>query len=257
MPDPPRDAAEDRRRLSGAANELYRIVVGQNLTADIRVIGTSTPGKFQMQLANSAEQSLSLAMVMATSPHTLGEGVARGNVELHLPQESCAPFCAGSGTYTEGEIRVPPPPPPPPPPPQGVVDACDTSMCLGVKCSAINNFHLTRFPVKTFQEGTCGKLSQANCCQDCCLAASPPLLPAQSPPPPPAAPPPPKNEYTYGAGGWGGECECPDGQKYAVGDQYDSCGSLACINGKAGTCKRENGPHSNRKVICAPLPPSA
>ena len=55
MPDPPRDAAEDRRRLSGAANELYRIVVGQNLTADIRVIGTSTPGKFQMQLANGSD----------------------------------------------------------------------------------------------------------------------------------------------------------------------------------------------------------
>ena len=35
-----------------------------------------------------------------------------------------------------------------------------------------------------------------------------------------------------GVGGWGGECTCPDGSTYEVGDNKDSCGSLACIGGK-------------------------
>lgn len=31
---------------------------------------------------------------------------------------------------------------------------------------------------------------------------------------------------------WGGECTCPDGKKYLVGDNGDDCASLACIGGK-------------------------
>ena len=30
---------------------------------------------------------------------------------------------------------------------------------------------------------------------------------------------------------WGGECTCPDGQMYLVGDNLDLCGSLACAGG--------------------------
>jgi hypothetical protein len=51
-------------------------------------------------------------------------------------------------------------------------------------------------------------------------------------------------------GGWGGECTCPDGQKYYVGDNSDSCRSLACVGGKSGTCNRKGGKWSYRKVTC-------
>merc|ERR1711953_761930 len=33
-------------------------------------------------------------------------------------------------------------------------------------------------------------------------------------------------------GGWGGRCRCPSGAIYEVGDNYDSCGSLACVGGE-------------------------
>ena len=53
-------------------------------------------------------------------------------------------------------------------------------------------------------------------------------------------------------GGWGGSCTCPNGETYEVGDNKDSCGSLACVGGTSGTCnKQNNGPWSNRKVICS------
>ena len=45
------------------------------------------------------------------------------------------------------------------------------------------------------------------------------------------------NQYyqsTYG--GWGGVCYCPNGENYVVGDQGDSCGSLACFGGTSGPC---------------------
>ena len=58
-------------------------------------------------------------------------------------------------------------------------------------------------------------------------------------------------ENVQGVGGWGGECKCPDGQIYQVGDNGDSCGSLACVNGKAGTCTKEyDGGRAGRKVTC-------
>ena len=31
---------------------------------------------------------------------------------------------------------------------------------------------------------------------------------------------------------WGGECTCPDGEVYLVGDNLDLCGSLACAGGE-------------------------
>lgn len=33
-------------------------------------------------------------------------------------------------------------------------------------------------------------------------------------------------------GGWGGLCKCPSGRVYEVGDNYDSCGSVACVGGE-------------------------
>ena len=57
-------------------------------------------------------------------------------------------------------------------------------------------------------------------------------------------------ENVQGVGGWSGECKCPDGQTYKVGDNGDSCGSLACVNGKAGTCIKEEGAGKGRKVTC-------
>jgi len=55
-------------------------------------------------------------------------------------------------------------------------------------------------------------------------------------------------------GNFGGICTCPDGQKYEVGDNFDSCGSLACIGGTTdGGCKKrasgEEG--AGMRVICA------
>ena len=52
-------------------------------------------------------------------------------------------------------------------------------------------------------------------------------------------------------GGWGGTCTCPNGQTYQVGDNGDSCGSLACEGGTSGNCNKKGGPWSGRKVICS------
>ena len=52
-------------------------------------------------------------------------------------------------------------------------------------------------------------------------------------------------------GGWGGDCTCPDGSVYQVGDNYDGCRSLACVGGTSGQCNRQNnGPWSRRRVTC-------
>ena len=56
--------------------------------------------------------------------------------------------------------------------------------------------------------------------------------------------------YVDSAGAWGGTCLCPDGNSYQVGDDGDSCGSLACVNGAMLNCNRMDGEWSNRKVIC-------
>jgi len=53
-------------------------------------------------------------------------------------------------------------------------------------------------------------------------------------------------------GGHGGSCTCPDGSVYQVGDNYNGCGSLACVGGVSGTCNRFNGAWSYRKVTCNP-----
>eukprot|EP00494_Astrolonche_serrata_P023955 UN24213 len=51
-------------------------------------------------------------------------------------------------------------------------------------------------------------------------------------------------------GGWSGTCTCPNGESYWVGDNYNACGSIACVNGVAGQCQRWNYTGKHRKVIC-------
>ena len=57
-------------------------------------------------------------------------------------------------------------------------------------------------------------------------------------------------ENAPGVGGWGGSCTCPDGSVFQVGDLNDYCGSLACVNGQAGTCNEDEGAWSSRSVTC-------
>jgi len=57
-------------------------------------------------------------------------------------------------------------------------------------------------------------------------------------------------------GGWGGLCTCPNGETYDVGDNFDSCGSLACVGGTAGECVREDSnSRKGMKVRCDTAPP--
>ena len=86
------------------------------------------------------------------------------------------------------------------------------------------------------------------------VTCAPPSGTPQAPSLMPQAPPslPPTNEYVDAmTGGWGGDCTCPDGQIYQVGDNHDGCGSLACFGGKSGTCNKARGPWSGKKVTCA------
>jgi len=74
------------------------------------------------------------------------------------------------------------------------------------------------------------------------------------PPPPPKVPVQGANVYNKnaGKGGWGGQCTCADGQVYQVGDNGDSCATLACEGGVRGSCKRHDGPWSGAAATCAP-----
>ena len=49
---------------------------------------------------------------------------------------------------------------------------------------------------------------------------------------------------------WGGACTCPNGEVYQVADNGDSCGSLQCSGGTAGTCNQHSGPWSGNRVVC-------
>mmetsp|Transcript_18361 Transcript_18361/g.27269 ORF Transcript_18361/g.27269 Transcript_18361/m.27269 type:complete len:986 (-) Transcript_18361:49-3006(-) len=60
-------------------------------------------------------------------------------------------------------------------------------------------------------------------------------------------------------GDWGGTCTCPNGGVYPVGDNSDSCESLACVGGIPGECSSDNPGGAGFKVVCessgqAPLP---
>ena len=66
-----------------------------------------------------------------------------------------------------------------------------------------------------------------------------------------------KEENVAGVGGHGGTCTCPDGAVYQVGDNYNSCNSLACIGGVWGTCSSNNPGGGHVRVTCAPPSPPA
>jgi hypothetical protein len=57
-------------------------------------------------------------------------------------------------------------------------------------------------------------------------------------------------ENAPGVGQNGGQCTCPDGSKYFVGDNGDSCETLACIGGESGKCNMGKGEWSGKKVVC-------
>ena len=55
-----------------------------------------------------------------------------------------------------------------------------------------------------------------------------------------------------GSGGFGGSCTCPDGRSYAVGDNNNACGSLACEGGLSGPCEQTaDSGRVGMKVTCA------
>jgi hypothetical protein len=66
------------------------------------------------------------------------------------------------------------------------------------------------------------------------------------------------NDWHSNVGAWGGECTCPDGQVYLVGDQMDSStsvgGTLACQGGTPGEINHQRGPWSGNSVICSTCP---
>lgn len=62
----------------------------------------------------------------------------------------------------------------------------------------------------------------------------------------------PNTRSKYMAGNWGGTCRCPDGNEYQVGDKFDSCESLNCVNGEKVSCNKEDGNWSKNWVICNP-----
>ncbi|KAL3924440.1 MAG: hypothetical protein SGPRY_003913, partial [Prymnesium sp.] len=88
-----------------------------------------------------------------------------------------------------------------------------------------------------------------------------PLLSWTAPPPSPPSSPPSPNIVEYvgppRVGEWGGLCTCPNGEEYYVGDNFDSCASLACIDGISDGCSSNIPSESHGvRVTCAKLPPS-
>jgi len=62
-----------------------------------------------------------------------------------------------------------------------------------------------------------------------------------------------KDANQDGVGGWGGQCTCPDGSVYWVGDQNNDCKSLACFCGVSGVCNKiEDSKWASKKVKCSP-----
>ena len=51
-------------------------------------------------------------------------------------------------------------------------------------------------------------------------------------------------------GVWGGECTCPDGQVYLVGDENNQCQSMACEGGIASPCNHYVSLWAHRRVKC-------
>jgi hypothetical protein len=60
----------------------------------------------------------------------------------------------------------------------------------------------------------------------------------------------------YEKGTWGGDCRCPNGQIYKVGDNGNSCASLQCVSGVKENCsKHVDVSWKHKKVTCAKSTP--
>ena len=59
-----------------------------------------------------------------------------------------------------------------------------------------------------------------------------------------------------GAGAWGGQCTCPNGNVYDVGDDNNSCGSIACTGGVSSECREGGigGAAAGFSVTCGTIP---
>ena len=57
-------------------------------------------------------------------------------------------------------------------------------------------------------------------------------------------------DFDETVGVWGGECTCPDGEVYLVGDNKDGCSSLACEGGRAGPCNHYVSHWAHHRVRC-------
>ena len=57
-----------------------------------------------------------------------------------------------------------------------------------------------------------------------------------------------RNDKT--AGVWGGECTCPNGLTYLVGDELNECGSMACEGGVPGPCNHYVSHWAGTRVKC-------
>ena len=68
------------------------------------------------------------------------------------------------------------------------------------------------------------------------------------------------NDYRYVGGKigkWGGQCKCPDGSLYVVGDNHNHCGSLACTGGTVISCGKNGAKNAGKTgwaVTCDPGP---
>lgn len=59
------------------------------------------------------------------------------------------------------------------------------------------------------------------------------------------------NTQNNNGGNYGGLCTCLDGKEYWVGDNFDDCASLSCINGQPGVCEKRTDPKwANKGVTC-------
>ena len=52
-------------------------------------------------------------------------------------------------------------------------------------------------------------------------------------------------------GGWSGDCTCPNGEKYKVGDKHNGCYSIACEYGIPSGCSESDKSGLGKKMVCS------
>jgi hypothetical protein len=56
--------------------------------------------------------------------------------------------------------------------------------------------------------------------------------------------------YVKSSGMYGGYCQCPSGNVYAVGDNRTNCWDLKCLGGVRSECFLKEGPWTDQSVDC-------